>query len=121
MEMIMAMYIYISKPSIGDLVGALTIRAYKIVTRWSRFTDNAAVNEVTYSMVAGLDSQRLMNYLRAIEKRYPHSSQAPYHNSTHATDVLQQMHLLLAKGGLAEVRFLALHGSVHSKGGTCNL
>jgi len=44
-----------------------------------------------------------MNFLRAIEKRYPHPSQAPYHNSTHATDVLQQMHILLIKGGLAEV------------------
>lgn len=52
---------------------------------------------------AGLDPLRLVNFLRAVDQRYPLSSEAPYHNSTHAADVLQQIHMLLTAGGLAQV------------------
>ncbi len=54
----------------------------------------------------GLDSQRLMNFLRAIEAHYPSETLAPYHNSTHACDVLQHLHLLFTAGGFSEVSIM---------------
>lgn len=44
-----------------------------------------------------LDAVRFARFLRRIEEGYPDN---PYHNRTHAADVLQGMHVLLTKGGL---------------------
>lgn len=49
-----------------------------------------------------------MNFLMGIEARYPDAYLAPYHNATHACDVLQQLHLLYTSGGLAEVKSFAV-------------
>ncbi|GIL70062.1 hypothetical protein Vretimale_3337 [Volvox reticuliferus] len=44
-----------------------------------------------------LDATKLARFLRKIEDGYPDN---PYHNKTHAADVLQGMHCLLTRGGL---------------------
>ncbi|MEW5312657.1 MAG: hypothetical protein WDW38_004274 [Sanguina aurantia] len=44
-----------------------------------------------------LDPARLARFLRRVEDGYPDN---PYHNRTHAADVLQGMHCLLTRGGL---------------------
>lgn len=46
-----------------------------------------------------LDEAKLAAFLLRIEDGYPNN---PYHNRTHAADVLQSMHVLLVHGGLRE-------------------
>ncbi|PNH07949.1 putative 3',5'-cyclic phosphodiesterase pde-1 [Tetrabaena socialis] len=52
-----------------------------------------------YDLIAvfQLDATKLARFLRKIEDGYPDN---PYHNKTHAADVLQGMHCLLTRGGL---------------------
>ena len=45
----------------------------------------------------GLNELKLARVLRRIEDGYPDN---PYHNRTHAADVLQSMHVMLTRGGV---------------------
>ncbi|GMH41896.1 hypothetical protein BSKO_09806 [Bryopsis sp. KO-2023] len=47
-----------------------------------------------------LDEIRLARFLRKVEEGYPNN---PYHNKTHAADVVQGIHMLVTQGGLSAV------------------
>jgi hypothetical protein len=47
---------------------------------------------------AHIDGTRLARFLQKVEEGYPSN---PYHNRRHAADVLQSLHVLLHRGGLA--------------------
>ena len=49
-----------------------------------------------------LDELKLVRYLMRIEEGYPTN---PYHNRNHAADVLQSLHVLVARGGLREKEY----------------
>lgn len=49
-----------------------------------------------------LDELRLVRFLMRVEDGYPAN---PYHNRIHAADVLQSLHVLVARGGLRERDF----------------
>lgn len=46
-----------------------------------------------------LDLECLSRFLRRVEDGYPSN---PYHNAIHAADVVQSLHLLMTKGGVAK-------------------
>ncbi|DBA80660.1 TPA: hypothetical protein ACH3X1_007904 [Trebouxia sp. C0004] len=52
-----------------------------------------------------LDEQKLCNWLHRIESGYNVNN--PYHNSTHATSVLQMTHMLLCHGGILKSKVLS--------------
>jgi hypothetical protein len=49
-----------------------------------------------------LDELKLVRYLMRIEDGYPTN---PYHNRIHASDVLQSLHVLVARGGLRDKEY----------------
>ncbi len=50
-----------------------------------------------------ISEAKLRRFLTVIEDGYDSSN--PYHNSTHAADVLQTLNYFITKGGLSQVRY----------------
>ena len=46
-----------------------------------------------------LQEHKLVKFLMRVEDGYPNN---PYHNRIHASDVLQSLHVLVVRGGLAQ-------------------
>jgi hypothetical protein len=57
-----------------------------------------------------LVEKKYINFVNEITAGY--NRKIPYHNDMHATDVLQTVHLLIAKGNLAEVTLHSLNSSL---------